>query len=183
SSIWPIAIQFMDQFLDCVGSPAASAEWRSLRSLREADGCHRLELVRIPAGNTLRPRVDLGELLRENEALVVGAALVVIFHDLPADLVESNAFGPFVDAFEIAALLTVYLRQCDDVCDRLFLCLRQPEHSRSLDVQACRAGEVELEAGIDADDDDILAGRLSAVAGTSGDGHLELCRGPRAPHE
>src|SRR5690606_39602175 len=82
SSILPMAIQFMSMGL--------------LRCLGKADARHRLELVLVLAGDALRPGVDLGKCLGEDEALVIGLAPFRIAHDLAADLVEADAFGPFV---------------------------------------------------------------------------------------
>ena len=66
----PISIQFMSS--------------RSLRRLGEADRRHRPEFVLVLAGDALRPGVDLGEFLGEDEAVVIGLALLAIVHDLAA---------------------------------------------------------------------------------------------------
>ncbi len=94
----------------------------------EADGGHRLELVLVLAGDALRPGVDLGEFLAEDEALVIGAAFVVILHDLAADLVMADALCPFVDALEIARLLAIHLGQRHDMLQRLVLRLHETQN-------------------------------------------------------
>src|SRR3954469_8041546 len=60
----------------------------SLRRLRVADRRHRLGLVSFLAGDAFRPGIDLGKGLAEDEALVIGLALLGIAHDLPADFFE-----------------------------------------------------------------------------------------------
>src|SRR4051794_15935296 len=71
----------------------------SLGRLGKTDRRHWPEFVLVLAGDTLRPRIDLCEFLAEDEALVVSLALFVIPHDLAADLVQTDALRPFVDAF------------------------------------------------------------------------------------
>jgi len=63
----------------------------SLRRLHEADARHGPELVLVLAGDALRPRIDLGELLGEDEAGEIGRPLVEIVQDLAADLVDPDA--------------------------------------------------------------------------------------------
>src|SRR5262245_48267412 len=108
----------------------------SLCRLGKADSRHRPEFMLVLAGNALRPGVDLGEFLAENEAVEIGLAPVRILHDLTADLVEADTLGPFVDALEIAGLLAVHLRQRHDMLQRLVLRLDETEDFRALDVEA-----------------------------------------------
>src|SRR3990170_6878549 len=56
----------------------------SLRRLHQADSGHWPELVSVLAGDPFRPRIDLGEVLREDEAVEKGLALVLIVEDLAA---------------------------------------------------------------------------------------------------
>src|SRR3954466_11280875 len=73
----------------------------SLRRLGKPDRSHRPEFVLVLARNALRPRIDLGVFLAEDEAVVIGLALVRIVHDLALDLGDADALCPFVDALEI----------------------------------------------------------------------------------
>ncbi len=67
--------------------------------------------------------------------------------------------------------------------ERLVLGPDQTQNLGALDVEAGGTCEMDLEAGVDADDADVLAGRLRAIARAAGDGHLQLGRRPGAPHE
>ena len=88
---------------------------RSFRRLRASsaiglNSCGRpCRSTRSDQGSTL------GESLAEDEAVEIGAALVGVLDDRRR-LIESmpTRFGPFVDAFEIVALLAVKLDQRDD---------------------------------------------------------------------
>src|SRR4029453_12607802 len=94
-----------------------------------------------------------------------------------------DALRPFVDAFEIAGLLAVHLRQRHDMLQRLVLGLHEAENLGALDVEARSTGEMDLETAVDADHADVLAGRFGAIARAARDGHLQLGRRPRPPHE
>jgi len=85
-------------------------------------------------------------LLREDEAHVVGGALVEVVEDLAANFVHPDAFRPFIDAFEVAALLAIHLHECHDDFERLVLGLDQAEHLGALDVETGGAREVDLVA-------------------------------------
>ncbi|MFW8645405.1 hypothetical protein ACOJBO_36455 [Rhizobium beringeri] len=45
----------------------------------------------VLAGDTLRPGIDLGKFLAEDEALVISLALFGIAHDLAADFIQADA--------------------------------------------------------------------------------------------
>lgn len=128
----------------------------------------------VVAGHTFRPGIDLREFLAEDEAVKIGPALVGIVHDLAADFVVTDALGPFIDALEVARLLAVHLGQRHDMLQRLILGMDEAQHFRTLDIETSGTGEVDFETGIDADDADILACRLSAVSRTAGNGKLQL---------
>src|SRR5688572_1725411 len=73
-------------------------------------GCgHRLELMLVLAGHAFRPRIDLCELLAEDEAFEVTLAPLEIVEDLTFDFSYADALGPFVDPLEITRLLAVHL--------------------------------------------------------------------------
>ncbi|MCY1384743.1 hypothetical protein D9M69_730370 [compost metagenome] len=61
---------------------------------------------------------------------------------------------------------------------RLVLGLHQTEHFRALDVEPGGTGKMDLEAAVDADDADILAGGFGTISRTAGHGKLDLGRGP-----
>src|SRR5690606_3108336 len=90
---------------------------------------------------------------------------------------------PFVDAFEIMPLLTVELNQSRDDLERLVLGIGMAQFFGALDVETGGATKDDVEAAIDADHPDILAGGFRAIAGAAGHGHFDLGRGPTAPHE
>src|SRR5207302_4772070 len=100
----------------------------------------------------------LGEFLREHEALVERAAPLAILHDLLADGVDADPPGPFVDALEVAALLAIELGQRGDGLDRLRLGGDVTQDLGALDVEAGGAGEVDVVAGVDTDNADVLTG-------------------------
>ena len=65
----------------------------------------------------------------------------------------------------------------------LVLGFHQAQNVRALDIEAGGACEMDFETGVHADDADILAGRLCAIARTPGDCELEFGGRPGAPHE
>src|SRR5690606_11954954 len=103
------------------------------------------------------------------EAVEIGLAPFPVAHDLAPDLGDADALGPFVDAFQIARLLPIHLDERHDMLQRVVFRLHEAEHFRALDVEAGSPCEMDLVAGIDADNADILAGRLRAVARAAGD--------------
>ena len=76
------------------------------------------EFVGVLAVDPLFPGVDLRELLGEDEAVEVVAALVAIFDHGGEDRLPSHPLHPLVDALEVAALLAVELDQRRDHLDR-----------------------------------------------------------------
>src|SRR5688572_16988614 len=118
-----------------------------LRGIGKLGNSHWLELVLVLAGHAFRPRIDLCELLAEDEALEIALAAVRIVENLPLDLDHADAFGPFVDPLEIARLLAVHLHQRDDHLERFVLGLHKAENFSTLDVEAGSAREVDLVSG------------------------------------
>ena len=145
-----------------------------LRGFGELGHGHWLEFMLVLAGHAFRPRIDLRELLAEDEALEIASAPVEIVEHLPLDLGHADALGPFVDALEIARLLAVHLRQRDDHLERFVLGLHAPQDLRAIDVETGSTSEVDLVSGIHADHADILAGGFRAVARAAGHSHLDL---------
>ena len=62
------------------------------------------------SGKVVGAQASIGDLGVNSGTDSQALALVGIRHDLAADLVEADTLRPFVDAFEIAALLAVHLR-------------------------------------------------------------------------
>src|SRR5207245_1567521 len=87
---------------------------RSFRGLAQREVGDGREFMPILAVGALGPRVDLGELLGEDEAVVEGAAALAVLHDLLADRLQPDALGPLVDALEVAALLAIELGERGD---------------------------------------------------------------------
>src|SRR5690606_31620004 len=133
--------------------------------------------------HAFRPRIDLRELAAEGEAIEISLALLRIVQNLAADLVEADALRPFVDALKIVGLLAVHLDERHDMFQRVIFRFDKSQNFRAPDIEARRAGEMDLITGVDADHADVLAGRLGAVARTTRDRHLDLGRRPRTPHE
>ena len=116
------------------------------------------------------------------EAFGQRAAALVILNDLGADGVDTDALGPFVDALEIAPLFAIELDEGKAMLQRLLLGGHPAEDLGALDVHAGGTGKMEFVTRVDADDAEVLAGRLGAIPRTTGDGHLDLGRRPGAPH-
>src|SRR5688500_14704714 len=78
--------------------PIANQVMMLLRGFGELGCGHWLELVFVLAGHALRPRINLGEFLAENEAVEEGLAPVRVVENLALDLGHADALRPFVDA-------------------------------------------------------------------------------------
>ena len=101
------------------------------------------------------------------EAVEQRLAVGDIVDHLLADGIETDPVAPFVHALQIPALLAIELRQRGDDFKRLLFSRDLGQEFRSLDVKPGGTGEMDLESGIDADDADVLAGRLRAIARTT----------------
>src|SRR5690606_39837786 len=97
--------------------------------------------------------------------------------------IGADAFCPLVDALQLTPVLAVHLRQRNNHFERLILGLNETEHFSALDVQRGSSGEMNLEATLDTDDANVLAGGFRAVPRAAGYSHLHFGRRPRTPHE
>src|SRR4051812_31578597 len=139
--------------------------------------------MQLAAGGALGPWIFARSPLRLQESLDQRAAAVVIVHYCGANLVDAGLLGPLVDAVEIGRLLAIELQYRSHILDRLLLGGHMREQIGRADMQARRACNVNVIAGLDADDADVLDSRLGAIARTAGDRKLHLRRRPRTAQE
>src|SRR5688572_22726974 len=84
-------------------------------------------------------------------------------------------------AFDVMALLAIDLEECSRVLEHLPMRRDLAEELRHLGLDAAIARDVDLPAGIDADDAHVLDARLGAVARAARYRELHLVRRVHAP--
>src|SRR6266568_7321228 len=137
--------------------------------------------VRGRAGSALCPRVDLHELLREEETLVERASPVVVVDDAAPHVIDADPHHPRRGALEVARLLAVELQDRADMLEHLGLGREPHQVVGDADLDTAIAAHHDFVAGLDANDANILDRRLGAITRTARHRQLDFVRRPRAP--
>src|SRR5437867_851513 len=142
--------------------------------------CFMASLMQLAPGGALGPWIPACRALRLQEPLNQRTPPFGIVHDCGADLVDPGFLGPPVDAVEIGRLLAIELQDRGDVFDRLLLGGDVGKEIGCPHMQPGGTRDMDVVARLDADDPDVLHGRLGAIARATGDGELYLGRRPGA---
>src|SRR5574343_389350 len=118
----------------------------------------------------------LGVLQRIQQAGVQGLATFFVLQNPALDVVQTDALHVVAGTFQIPALKAVELQEGAGIFHDLLVRAHLAQELRPLGLDAAVTGDVDLVAGIDADDADVLDAGLGTVARATGNGQLDLVR-------